>query len=467
MRASGQRSIVEVLKRLVHAMSPAAIDAETIAIDQMTESLAACRRDLSGIRENLGRLSAQAAETQRQTEDLVDICRRDAHQRAALAALPSAKLLSDALVLEGSPAQRARVERLTVGQPIDRPFSKWIGVTRCASAAPDVRALWDRLLQREVSCGDVLHGFPSTVLDVPNAIVSTTSPGALRMSLRQPLHPTALHHAVCGVPRFTYDFPPRKLRNFGHWLLDCVPQVVAISTVAPDAVFLLPTPLRGFHESTLSLAGLTQRQMLAWDGAPIECDRLLVLESDGRTGGGRPLSALTEMRRVLTSSAGAPAARGRRIYVSRRDARAKRHWLLNEPDVETVFRRRGFEILVMADCPMEEQVQIFREAGVVAGISGAGLADIVFSSPGTHVIVLLSDSLIRWYADEIGQRSAWTKPDNGTAGRLAALGDSPRFYAHVAAAFEQYCHSFIGGDVMPLDDLTDFLDEVLKQADRA
>jgi capsular polysaccharide biosynthesis protein len=168
-----------------------------------------------------------------------------------------------------------------------------------------------------------------------------------------------------------------------------------------------------------------------------------------------------ELRRRFRS-----VARGtRRLYFSRRDAKVGRRWVLNEPAVEELFKARGFEIVNVAAFPLHDMVRLFSEARVVAGINGAGLAHILFSPEGTHVIPLFSDSLIRWHADEEGTRSLWARDRQVAVRRLSALGDSPRVYAHVAAAFEQYCHSFVGSDEMPLDPLAGFLDDVLATVD--
>jgi hypothetical protein len=115
----------------------------------------------------------------------------------------------------------------------------------------------------------------------------------------------------------------------------------------------------------------------------------------------------------------------------------------------------------MGECPLAEQVRIFREARIVAGGSGAGFSDLVFSPRGTHVILLISDPLIRWYADAEGARSAWLSRSHERGKQLAVFGDSPRFWAHVAAGFGQVCHSFVAGDHMPLESLGPFVDEAL------
>jgi capsular polysaccharide biosynthesis protein len=161
----------------------------------------------------------------------------------------------------------------------------------------------------------------------------------------------------------------------------------------------------------------------------------------------------------------APAlGRTRRLYVSRRDAAAKGAWADNEPEIEAAFRSRGFEILVMSECPLDEQIRLFREAAIVAGVSGAGLTDILFAAPGTHVIVLVTDSLMRWYAKEGKARAKWAAGARAGERRLGAFGDSPRFYAHLSAACEQVCHSFVSADRVPIDALTAFVDDVLARA---
>ena len=417
-----------------------------------TERVAALRRQVKQLRENIVALRPAVEEIQGAADRLLEEARRRVDERAALVGMPSARLLSTAIQLEGKPTERNRVNRLSVGDPVEQPFSRWMGINRIATEAADVRELWTRLLALESECEDVLRGAPSTVLDVPDASVSLTGE-ALRITMSS----AGAGAKAVAVPKFTFDGTTRKLNNFGHWLIDCLPQVAALATVAPDASLLVPASLRGFHYSTLALLGIERQQLIEWDGSPLASDRLLAFESAGRQGGGRPLSALMELRRRFASG-----VRGtRRLYFSRRDAKAARRWVVNEPAVEELFKARGFEIVTVAAFPLRDMIRLFSEARVVAGINGAGLAHVLFSPGGTHVIPLFSDSLIRWHAHEEGTRSLWAKHRQAAIRRLSALGDSPRVYAHVAAAFEQYCHSFVGSDEMPLDPLAGFLDDVL------
>jgi capsular polysaccharide biosynthesis protein len=220
-----------------------------------------------------------------------------------------------------------------------------------------------------------------------------------------------------------------------------------------------------FHPATLALVGIQPDQIQPWDGSRVVTTRALIFLHDGRLGGGRPLSLLQAMHRVFRAQA-PDTPRRRRIYVSRRDAKARRRWLSNEPEVEALFARRGFDILLMKDLSLDDQIQAFRGAAIVAGTSGAGLSDIVFSAPGTDIIVLHTDRQMRWYADATSRRSTWMHAGGGERpAELAELGDSPRFYAHLAAALSQRCHSFISADEAPVDALAAFLDEVLARVE--
>jgi hypothetical protein len=461
---------VKPVARVLRALRPAAIDRQSKSLASLEASSEALQQDVSAMRALLGDLSVRLAALGADTEALLAACRDEAQEQARLGALSGAKLAADGIRLIGPPSARLRARRLRSGETVDLPFGSQMGRTFVASTAADVRDLWERVLAREVECvDDRLRGAPSTALEIHHATLALGSEHTIDVTLDATGAPDRHSDVVTiAVPKLTYHFSARKLRNFGHWLLDGVPQIVALDALAPDAIFLLPDPLKGIYTSTLGLLGISADRLRPWSGSPVSCSRLLLLEDDARAGGGRPLSALLQTRRRFLDRAGVPADRpSRRLYVSRRDAKPHRRWVDNEPEVEALFASRGFEIVSMRDCPLPEQVRLFGSARIVAGASGAGLADIVFAPPGTHVITLLSDELLRWYAAEGQSRALWVSPSATAGGELAQLGDSPRFYAHVAAAFGHISHSFVGPDQVPLEALSAFLDDVLARVDAA
>jgi hypothetical protein len=454
------------IKRLLRSIAGASEPTDASAAGRVAGALDALRDEVARLEGDLRGL-ADLAQQQRQALDAL-VARQvaDISETARLAALSGARVRSTSIAVTGSAGRRSAIRRHEIGAAVALPVRPWMGVTAFTSPQPDVRALWDRLLEAEArSEGYELRGLPSTVLEFQQAVVAKGE--MLQVSLPAPAAPrpgpATPHAREVIVPRFTHDFLKRKLRNVGHWLLDCLPHMLALDPLAPHALFLLPPLPAEVHWESLALVGVPRERVLTWDGGPVACDRLLVQETEGRIVRGRPLPALLAMRRRALASAPGPSRGHRRIYISRRDATSSRQWVANEREVEALFEQRGFELLVMAGMSLEQQMWVFREAQVVAGVSGAGLADILFANPGTHVITLLSDSLIRWYADQAGTRSRWVRAKSAP---LSALSDSPRFYAHLAAAFEQHCHTFVGEDAMPLEALGGFVDDVLAQVDR-
>ena len=122
--------------------------------------------------------------------------------------------------LDGPSYRRVDIKRMTVGRAVATPFASWMGVARCTKASPEVRALWEGLLVTEAhASGGVLRCAPSTILDVGPGAISRPEAGTAQVALLDPA-PSSPDAPVIAVPRFTYGWMPRKLRNFGHWLLD-------------------------------------------------------------------------------------------------------------------------------------------------------------------------------------------------------------------------------------------------------
>ncbi|WP_460501777.1 glycosyltransferase family 61 protein, partial [Hymenobacter agri] len=100
-----------------------------------------------------------------------------------------------------------------------------------------------------------------------------------------------------------------------------------------------------------------------------------------------------------------PARRAtRRLYVSR----SRQSWrqLTNEPEVVAVLQRYGFETIYFEEMSFAEQVRTMYEAAVFIGIHGANMTNILFMTPGTHAIEMMSDTYVNpsylSMADSIG-----------------------------------------------------------------
>lgn len=77
----------------------------------------------------------------------------------------------------------------------------------------------------------------------------------------------------------------------------------------------------------------------------------------------------------------------RRLYVSRQDAAVRR--LVNESEVSARFEAAGFEVCTLSGLSFDAQRALFSQAGHIAGVHGAGLANHVFAAAGARMLEIM------------------------------------------------------------------------------
>ena len=99
---------------------------------------------------------------------------------------------------------------------------------------------------------------------------------------------------------------------------------------------------------------------------------------NGRTSFGLCLSGLDTYRKMLRSI---PSGEGEPVvYV--RNANPYYGPILNEHELVSLLRRRSIYLLEAGELPIPDRFNVFRQADVIIGPHGDGLADIVFCKPG-------------------------------------------------------------------------------------
>ncbi len=235
--------------------------------------------------------------------------------------------------------------------------------------------------------------------------------------------------------------------NFFHWLTDICGQLEALHTyrersgVEPKILIRASAP--PFVRQSLGLLGFDGSRLLEWPlkWAPGQSSqdlppqilarrvgRLVVPSWRGYALGHSPRS-LRWLRRTFlqdTEEAGrehdgsnversaSPSGSGPKIYIHR----AKGGWrcVENGQEVCDFLEARGFEILRPATMSLDQQIRLFARAGVIVGMHGAGLTNVLFA-PRAHLVELIgsyggADYLL--LAQALGNRySRLTCPNQG------------------------------------------------------
>ena len=83
----------------------------------------------------------------------------------------------------------------------------------------------------------------------------------------------------------------------------------------------------------------------------------------------------------------------KKIYIDRSDSESNLRnyrYIVNEDEVVTFLKKRGFKTLRLTDLSFEEEIKLFNNAEIVVGLQGAGLTNLLWSGKQTKIIELRS-----------------------------------------------------------------------------
>jgi capsular polysaccharide biosynthesis protein len=204
-------------------------------------------------------------------------------------------------------------------------------------------------------------------------------------------------------------------RNYGVWLLDCLPFLLPWrGPLRAGRLAVLVPPLTDWQWRTLELLGVPASAVIVAVELSVLCDDMIVpglnsLDVEPATEAVEPVidpateprsydlrqpgPAVIEAIQILRNGICSTAATDRPeyVYISRRGTDSFRH-LSNEDEVEAVMMRLGFVVVRTEDLSFDEQVATFARARVIAGPHGAGLNNAAFAPAGCLVLDICADS---------------------------------------------------------------------------
>jgi capsular polysaccharide biosynthesis protein len=176
--------------------------------------------------------------------------------------------------------------------------------------------------------------------------------------------------------------------GYFHWLADALPRLFLVRQHLKDWTLLLPHYARtlSFVEPSLAPFG-PGRVRYAGADEVLACRRLFV-PTHAAPPGHFNEDVIRSIRQVLVTAYGSSSgeAPADRLYISRSAARRRK--VSNEADVLDVLRRFGFRIFHPESCPFEEQVRTASAARYLVSSHGAGLTNMLFMRPDSHVLEL-------------------------------------------------------------------------------
>lgn len=227
--------------------------------------------------------------------------------------------------------------------------------------------------------------------------------GFLAESIRKPLKMEKQGYVFHETGQIT--FPGRKVtaidapavhlalpfdRNYFHWLFEGVARfLVAREFIPDDARIAVRSRRTPFETETLAAVGVDPDAVLELPSRRLVRFSELYVPPWTVTGDWGVLpSAVDALRSIFDVTHHQNGSR--RLYITRRGT--SRH-VVNDAELRTMLARLGFVELAAAELTVREQAARFAEAEAVIGVHGAGLANAVFSAPGTLLVELQSPEL--------------------------------------------------------------------------
>jgi capsular polysaccharide biosynthesis protein len=184
--------------------------------------------------------------------------------------------------------------------------------------------------------------------------------------------------------------------SYYHWLTGTLPKLLfarenGVDLRAIDRVIVNPRHKGkvNFQTEALAALGIDINRVLFVDrGLHLRCDNLLLPPEPTQREQTDVLPwALKLLRDEFLPLARLPDVAPDHIFVRRSAARRRR--LIGEDAIEKQLEKLGFTGVTLEHLPWAEQIGLFANAKAVVGLHGAGLANLVFSPPGTRVVEIL------------------------------------------------------------------------------
>ncbi|MBV8786785.1 MAG: DUF563 domain-containing protein [Mycobacterium sp.] len=198
--------------------------------------------------------------------------------------------------------------------------------------------------------------------------------------------------------------------NYFHWLLEDLPRLLVLEGAGAlkDRRLLLDESTKPWQLDLLSRLGI-EREQLVFDNFthPLACRDIALPSRLSSRGVCHPHAVHFLRDRLLPSGGPITAKPGKRLFLTRKSVPGRS--MINADEVTHHFRRAGFVFVDPSALSIDEQIDLFADAEVIAGPAGAALTNLLFAPADARLIQLGStDSCGETFtslAACIGQRS--------------------------------------------------------------
>ena len=186
---------------------------------------------------------------------------------------------------------------------------------------------------------------------------------------------------------------------YGHFILEGLCRLWALSTLKDLPVKFFYLPIRDYHEFK---GRYTEPFLKAynpeWNGPgkftdsikiitkPVRMEHVIVPSRSFDIQGGPRLDYLSIVNKLMPPPQILPNRK--RYYLSRKTLPLAQHKFINEAEVEAIFSDFGFEAVNPHELSLKKQLRVYQKAEFLAGAISSALHNSIFSPADCHVIAM-------------------------------------------------------------------------------
>lgn len=174
--------------------------------------------------------------------------------------------------------------------------------------------------------------------------------------------------------------------GYYHWMTEALPRLFSLKGIWAESALLIPyyIPNRWFMPWLHEIGGFLE--YVDFERGRNVLLRNAVLPKNPTRQDEFDVDNLRAVRTAILAAAGAGSSRKphRLVYITRRNAKWRK--VLNEEEIIDRLASIGFEIFDFDRLAYMDQVRTVAQAGILVSIHGAGLTNLMFMAPGTHVV---------------------------------------------------------------------------------
>ncbi|WP_176477609.1 glycosyltransferase 61 family protein [Mesorhizobium sp. WSM3866] len=179
--------------------------------------------------------------------------------------------------------------------------------------------------------------------------------------------------------------PWGAMSNYGHFILDALPSLLLLNKLSSSRRWNVVSPaMSGWQRSLYDLISseLGNLTLTTVDSDIVFLRSALFFSTMNHFlhhGG----AVWGDLRTGLLATAPLPRLTSRRLFIVRDDAKRA---FVNQSEVAERLSELDFEPVTPERLSVEQQRELFSQAEIVIGVSGAGLANVIFCRPETRVV---------------------------------------------------------------------------------